>query len=275
MNINRLCSRIPVANVLRGKATAKRHRLLAILMLLAAAMPIGCGQSEETSTLARIQERGSMRIGTDATYAPFEFVSERTGLPAGYDIDLMDSICAHLGVKAEYIVSPFDGIIAGLTTDKYDCIISAMTITPDRAEKVLFSRPYYAAGQSIAVREDNDEIKSLADLNGRKVGVQMGTTGMRFAESLGGVEVFPYDHIGAAFIDLQNGRVDAVINDRPVTQIAIKERGGIKIVGDVLSDERYGIAVRKSDSLLVEQVDIILTELEEAGYFESLQVKWF
>jgi len=150
-----------------------------------------------------------------------------------------------------------------------------MTITDERAERVSFSMPYYAAGQTIAVRNDNEDIKSIDDLKGKKIGVQMGTTGMHLAQGLPDVEVFPFDHIGAAFLDLENGQVDAVINDRPVTLIAIRERGSFRMVGETLTSEYYGIAVRRSDTLLLEKIDAALDKLQREGFLDELQAKWF
>ncbi|MBU1319488.1 MAG: basic amino acid ABC transporter substrate-binding protein [candidate division Zixibacteria bacterium] len=246
----------------------------AVVVLLVAIVP-GCGNNDDISTAGRIERDGVMLVGTDATYIPFEYVSTETSKPEGFDIDLMNRLCVELGAKPEFIISPFDGIIAGLTTSKFDCIISAMTITDERAERVSFSMPYYAAGQTIAVRSDNETIKSIDDLKGKKVGVQMGTTGMYLAQGLTDVEVFPFDHIGAAFIDLENGQVDAVINDKPVTLIAIRERGTFRMVGETLTTESYGIAVRQTDTLLLGKINAALEKLEREGFLDELQAKWF
>jgi len=245
------------------------------VLILIAALIAGCSGDNQKSTSERIAKDGVMLVGTDATYIPFEFVSTETAEPEGFDIDLMNRICSEMGVKPEYVISPFDGIIAGLTTHKFDCIISAMTITDERAERVSFSIPYYAAGQTIAVRNDNTDVNSVDDLKGKKVGVQMGTTGMYLAQQLPDVEVFPFDHIGAAFIDLENGNVDAVINDLPVTLIAMKEKGTLHIVGEILTSESYGIAVRKQDTLLLGKINEALDKLEREGYLDELQEKWF
>lgn len=246
-----------------------------LVVILIAVTLAACGNSSDTSTADRIAKDGVMLVGTDATYIPFEYVSTKTGEPEGFDIDLMNRICSEMGVKPRYIISPFDGIIAGLTTNKFDCIISAMTITDERAERVSFTIPYYAAGQTIAVRNDNTNIHSVDDLKGKKVGVQMGTTGMYLAQQLPDVEVFPFDHIGAAFIDLENGHVDAVINDLPVTMIAMKEKGTFHIVGKTLTSESYGIAVRKEDTLLLSKINAALSKLEREGYLDELQKRWF
>ncbi|NMC43382.1 MAG: basic amino acid ABC transporter substrate-binding protein [candidate division Zixibacteria bacterium] len=244
--------------------------ILAGVLLVAA----GCGQKAE-STLDRVERTKVLRIGTDATYPPFETVNTATGRPEGFDIDLVEAICARQGWRAEIIVTPFDGIVPGLTGEKYDLIISAFTITPERAGAVLFSDPYYDAGQSIAVPLEETTIKTLADLTGKKVGVQLGTTGERLASSLPGVEVISFENIGSAFIDMENGRLDAVLNDLPTSTKLIGTRGRAMIVAQGLSDEKYGMAVRPADTTLIEAVNQALQEFKESGLIEQLQAKWF
>ncbi len=233
---------------------------------------VGCESDKE---LDLWKKNGVLRIGTDATYPPFEMVDTRTGRPEGFDIDIMDAICRLNKWKPEYVVTPFDGIISGLKSKKYDCIISAMTITPQREVIVAFSQPYYLAGQVVAVPIDNETIKSVDDLAGHKVGVQLGTTGERLAKTLSGVEVFSFDNIGAAFIDMENGHIDAVLNDLPTSKEYIRLQGKAKIVGEVLSKEHYGIAVRKQDRALLDKIDSSLTVIKKSGDYDKISQKWF
>ncbi|UCD17979.1 MAG: basic amino acid ABC transporter substrate-binding protein [Candidatus Zixiibacteriota bacterium] len=226
------------------------------------------------------QERGwepgtVLRIGTDATYPPFEIVDTEAGEPVGFDIDIINAVCRENGWEPHLIVTPFDGIISGLKSKKYDCIISAMSITPQREAVVAFSEPYYLAGQVIAVPVTDSLIYSALDLRGRRVGVQLGTTGERMAKTLAGVSVFSFDNIGAAFIDMENGQIDAVINDMPTTREYIKRRGNAKIVGKLLSEEYYGIAVRKQDSRLLQKIDAALQIIMESGEYDEIERKWF
>jgi len=248
------------------------HRALAfvaILVLLA-----GCG-GDTADTWSDITSSGTLRIGTDATYPPFETVDTATGDVVGFDMDLVRAVCAKYEVEPEFIITPFDGIVPGLRTGKYDVIISAFTITPERARQVLFSRPYYDAGQTIAVRLDDTTIVSLDNLKGKSIGVQLGTTGERMAHRVNGAEIFSYENIGAAFIDLENGRVDAVLNDEPTSRIIIAERKSAKLVGPRLSDEQYGMAVRPDDTTLVGKINTALIIFEEDGTLDSLKTKWF
>ncbi|MDD4051946.1 MAG: basic amino acid ABC transporter substrate-binding protein [candidate division Zixibacteria bacterium] len=235
---------------------------------------LGCGRKAE-STLERVERTKILRVGTDATYPPFETINTATGRPEGFDIDLITSVCDRLGWKPEFIVTPFDGIVPGLTGEKYDLIISSFTMTPGRAGAVRFSDPYYDAGQSIAVPLDNMTIKALGDLSGKKIGVQLGTTGERLAGTLAGVDVISFENIGSAFIDMENGKLDAVINDLPTSNEIIGTRGRAKIVAEGLSDEKYAMAVRLADTALVTAINKALAEQRQSGLIETLQKKWF
>ena len=238
--------------------------------LIVATILSGCVSSGDKAGATR-----TLRIGTDATYPPFETVNTNTGRPDGFDIDLIKEICAINGRTPEFIVTPFDGMIPGLNGKKYDVVISAMTITPERAAQIDFSEPYYLAGQTIAVPESVTTIEGLPDLYGKKVGVQLGTTGEIMAKNTAGIDVFSFDNIGAAFIDMANGNLDAVLNDYPTTQAYIKSHGGAKMVGPILSKEQYGIAVRKGDVELLKDINHALTELKNSGKYSELHQKWF
>ncbi|MCH7761195.1 basic amino acid ABC transporter substrate-binding protein [candidate division TA06 bacterium] len=225
-------------------------------------------------TFTRILETKTLRVGTDATYPLFE-TKDAGGNLVGFDIDLMNGLCEEMGVKAEFVVVPFDGIIPGLENEKYDAIISAMTITPKRGERVNFTQPYYLSGQSIAVREEEERIKGVEDLIGKKIGVQLATTGEMEAKKIEGAEVVSFDDILMAFTDLKNGNVDAVINDVPVSRKIISMKKGMKIVGPLLTNESYGIAVRKEDSKLLVAINKALESHKKKGKYEKLEEKWF
>lgn len=245
----------------------KRILLICIILLLVTS----CTQKENI----QVENRTILRIGTDATYPPFEIVNTETGQPEGFDIDLITEICKVNGWTPEFIVTPFVGIIPGLQNKKYDLVLSAMTITPKRAVVIDFSDPYYLAGQVVAVPLENKTILSIDNLKGKKVGVQLGTTGELMAKKMDGVEVFSYDNIGAAFIDMNNGNLDAVLNDFPTTQVYIQKHGTVKKVGDILSSEYYGMAVRKGDTTLLNSVNSALTLIKSDGRYRNLHLKWF
>ncbi len=239
---------------------------LSLLALLAA-----CGGQQDTAK----DNQKILRVGTDATYPPFESINPATGKPAGFDIDLMTEICKLNGWEPEFVTTAFDGIIPGLTSGKYDAVISALTITPQREAVVDFSEPYYLAGQSIAVPIHDTTTRGVSDLMGKKVGVQLGTTGEMMAKRMEGLHVYSFDNIGAAFIDMTNGNLDAVLNDFPTTREYIKRMGSAKIVGEILSTEHYGVAVRKGDDQLLQRINRALQQIKESGRFRDLHMKWF
>ena len=243
-------------------------------MTFAAALVVllGCAREGE---LPGWKTTGMLMVGTDATYPPFEMVNTASGKPEGFDIDMMNAVCRINEWHPDYIVTPFDGIISGLKSRKYDCVISAMSITPQREAIVSFSRPYYLAGQIVAVPLNDTIIRSVDDLRGRKVGVQLGTTGERMAKSLAGVSVFSFDNIGAAFIDMENGQIDAILNDFPTTSEYIRRKGSAKVIGELLSKEYYGIAVRRNDNELLSLIDSALIVIEDSGEYERIRSKWF
>ena len=244
-----------------------KHIFICIASLL---LLIGCTKEE-----AKESKREVLRIGTDATYPPFETVDTETGEPSGFDIDLIKEICKENNWRPEIIVTPFDGIIPGLNNKKYDVVISAMTITPERSAVVNFSDPYYFAGQILAVDKNNETIQSIDDVKGKRVGVQLGTTGEIMAKKMEGLQVFSFDNIGAAFIDMENGNLDAVLNDLPTTQTYINQHGTAKMVGEILSSEYYGIAVRQADTELLTDINYALSKIKSDNRYNELHLKWF
>ena len=171
---------------------------------------------------------------------------------------------------------PFDGIIPALQAGTVDAAISGMTITEERLQTVDFSRPYIKAGLAIAVKADNTDITSLEDLAGKKIAVQIGTTGADQAAEVDGAVISTFDSAPLALQELANGNVDAVINDAPVTLDAIASGNieGLKVVGELVTEEFYGIALPKGS----ENVDLIndaLMALMENGTYAEIYQKWF
>lgn len=258
---------------LTGSALRPISCLAAVIALCLLTLS-SCGKSGEDG-LARVQKSGVLRVGTDATYPPFEWIDTATGKVEGFDIDLVREICKEIGVRAEFVVVPFDGIIAGLVSGKYDMIASTFTITPERAKQVAFSDPYYDGGQAIAVPIYDTTTFGADDLKGKTIAVQLGTTGERRASQITDADIIAFENIGAAFIDMENGRVDAVINDKPTTELIIRQRGSAKIVGPTLTAEEYGLAVTHADHELLAAINKALAKIKTDGRFESMRAKWF
>ncbi len=215
-------------------------------------------------------------IGTEPAFPPFEMKDEATGDLIGFDIDLMKAIGEAAGREVKFISLPFDGLIPALQSKTLDAAISGMTITAERAQTIDFSRPYFKAGLAIAVKEDNDEIQSFEDLAGKRIAVQIGTTGADQAAQVEGATVSTFDGAPLALQELMNGRVDAVVNDLPVTLFAINEANlqGIKIVGELLTEEYYGIALPKG-SEDAEAINTALGQLIQDGTYADIYRQWF
>ncbi|HHV80456.1 TPA: basic amino acid ABC transporter substrate-binding protein [bacterium] len=221
-----------------------------------------------------IKARGELVVGSDAAYPPFEFV-DKDGNIVGIDIDIAKAVADYLGVRLRVVNTSFDGIIPALLAKKFDFLISAMTITPERAKQVDFSIPYYNAGQLITVRADDNRIKGEKDLQGKIVAVQLGTTGHFYAESIPGVkEVRKFETVDGAFLELKSGRADAVIADDLTSLAFVRSTDGLKVINKLLTKEQYGIAVRKEDKALLRAVNTVIARLKKEGVIEELRKKW-
>ncbi|MBE8994274.1 ABC transporter permease subunit [Microcystis aeruginosa] len=214
------------------------------------------------------------RVATEATFPPFEF--QQGGQLTGFDIDLMRAIGKEADLNIDFRNLPFDGIIPALQARTVEAAISGMTITAERAQAISFSRPYFRAGLAIAVREDNKTIKNFQDLKGKKIAVQIGTTGALEATKIPGAVVSQFDSAALALQELINGRVEAVVNDKPVTLYAIKEAGlrGVKVVGELLTEEFYGIALPKNSPYL-QLINDALGRVIESGQYDVIFQQWF
>ncbi len=216
-----------------------------------------------------------VRVATDATFPPFEIVDEATKELSGFDVELMNAIAEKAGITLEWTNLPFDPMLAGLSECQFDAAIAAITITEERKASMLFSDPYINAGQIVVVRKDEAAITGKADLEGKTLGAQLGTTGEIEAKAIANVTYKPYDTYDLAFLDLANGQIDAVIADYPTALGFIgKNPEGLKTVGEVFTDESYGIAVCKNRADLVETLNAALKAVKDEGIVTTLEQKW-
>ncbi|HEY9625827.1 MAG TPA: basic amino acid ABC transporter substrate-binding protein [Coleofasciculaceae cyanobacterium] len=256
-----------------------RQLTLGLLSLCCVAVFAACGTSTPT---ASTPESGSpaasgetLKVAIDPTFAPFQ-IKAANGSYEGFDIDLFNAISEAAGFKAELQQLPFDGIIPALQAGTVDATISTMTITAERAKTVDFSKPYFKAGLAIAVQEDNTDITSLATLKGKRIAVQIGTTGAEQAKAAGPSDLRTFDNAPLALQELANGNVDAVVNDAPVTLYAIKSGNitGLKVVGELLTEDYYGMATPKGSPNL-EKINAGLATVISNGKYAEIYTKWF
>nr|WP_199332149.1 ABC transporter permease subunit [Anabaena lutea] len=224
----------------------------------------------------------TLRVATEPAFPPFEFQG-KGGELTGFSIDLMRAIATAASFQVDFQSLPFDGIIPALQAKTIDAAISSITITEERAKTVAFSRPYFKAGLAIAtlakgnaILTDNQNITSFDSLQNKKIAVQIGTTGAEKAKSVTGAQVRSFDSAPLALQELQNGNVDAVINDAPVTLYAINTGNlqGIKVIQQLLTEEFYGIATAKSSPYL-SLINQGLTKVLENGNYQQIYQKWF
>jgi len=247
----------------------------AIVLLLAAMLAIplvtGCG-----GISGQTLHPGKLTMGSDMFYPPFETMEGTKAV--GFDVDLAQAIAGKLGVTLDVIPTAWGEIVGGLKTKKYDIIMSAMTITPDREKQINFSNPYIVSDQSLAVAS-NSKIKSVADLKGKTVGVQIGTTGQSKAEELqptaGIKKIEKFDSILVAFEALEQGKIDAIINDYPINMYISGQRGKTKVVAQIKTNEQYGIGVRKDNTALLASINKALKAVQDDGTYATIYKKWF
>lgn len=233
-----------------------------------------CGGGVETGW-DRIVRTGVLRIGTVAAHPPFASMDTASGAVLGFDIDLINEVCRELGCAPEYIVVAFDGIVAGLRAGQYDMIASALSITPERARNVAFSDSYYDGGLAIAVPSYDTIVNGEDDLTGLRIGVQSETTGESRAREIPRANVLTFDNIAAAFIQMENGQLDAVISDLTTASLIVRRRRQAKIVGPLLNSEQYGFAVRSADSKLLSGINRALAAIVSDGRYTILHDRWF
>ncbi|GAP14110.1 amino acid ABC transporter substrate-binding protein, PAAT family [Longilinea arvoryzae] len=237
--------------------------VLSVLVILATLLS-ACGTPKTKVTVA-----------TDATFPPFEYVDEKTQQITGFDVELIRLVADKAGLEISIENTPFDSVTAGISQCQFDIAIAAITITDERKQNMLFSDPYINAGQIVVVRKDETAIKSYADLNGKTVAAQLGTTGAVEAEKIPNVTFKPYDSYDLAFLDLQNAQIDAVIVDYPTALGFIaKNPDKLMTTGDVFTDESYGIAVCKSKPELVDKINAALKALKDDGKIKELEDKY-
>ena len=225
-------------------------------------------------TAVPMAELGTIKVGTNAEYPPFESVDEN-GNVIGFDIDIMNAIAKAAGFEVEFVNTRWDGIFVALSSGEFDAVASAATITDERKQAVDFSDPYFNAGQVLVVKKGSD-ITSVDDLAGKRVGVQLGTTGDIWSSENTQAEVVRYDEVTLAFQALGNGDVDAIINDAPTSADILKANPeiGAMIIGEPFTDEFYGIAVNKERQDVLKAINEGLAAIRASGEYDQIYNAW-
>lgn len=226
---------------------------------------------------AQAQDR-NLRIAFDIPYEPFEYRDENGEL-TGFEVELATAMCEELNANCEFVIQAWDGMIPGLLARKFDLIMSSMSITPERAERVLFSEPYYITpGGWFGPDSFSTDVTDMDAMKGKTVGVQRGTTMDTYVtENMGGVvSIKRYTTAEDMVLDLEGQRLDAVFVDYPVGEQTILNREGYKEVGEsVKLGDGVGVAMRKRDTQLAEDINAALKKLKEDGTYDAIMEKYF
>lgn len=246
----------------------KRILLVTILIVSIATLLFAAGK----------KETGDYVFAADCTWPPLEFVDE-SGAIVGFEIDLIAAIGEKSGHSMITKNVPWDGIFAGLYNGSYDGVASGVTVTEDRKNTMDFTTPILEVTQSIIVHKGNSEIKDEKSLNGKRVGVQIGTTGNFAAEKVDGVIVRAYDDIGLAIEDLLNRNLEAAVADSLIAAEFVLANPNyanrLEIVGSLGDDvEQIAIAVKKGNASLLKILNDTLAVLEADGTMAALKKKW-
>jgi ABC-type amino acid transport substrate-binding protein len=259
--------------------------LITALLLLAGTALTACGDDDDddggggagtgTTPSAELDlvKDGTLTVASDIPYPPFE-----QGDPPdyeGFDIDLINEVATRLDLETEIKDLPFDALLQGQGGGRYDVAIAATTITPGREKKVDFSDPYFNSEQSLLVRTDGD-IKSIDDVTSDTIiGTQDATTGETYANENTDADVRPFQETDDANQALENGQVDAVINDLPTTESVAEDNPDLEVVQTFDTGEEYGIIFGQDQDALLEQVNSALQEIKDDGTLDELYQKWF
>ena len=221
---------------------------------------------------------GTIIVGTEATFAPFEFKDTKTEEITGFDIDVIKAIAKMNGDTVVVRNMGFDALIPSLMTKQIDVAAAAISITPERLQRVSFTQPYYNSSVVILIRQaDKNKIVDLKSLENKRICAQIGTTGAELATSVKGSVVTQFNSVVEAYMELKNLGCEAVLNDQQVVENYLKD-GHDKSV--VMLSQRYepsvyGFAVKKDNEAMLDKLNRGLHQLRQSGEYDRIHQKWF
>ena len=271
--------------------------LVVVALMVAVLAVAGCSSTTTETTpvtpatpaapAVKTVNSGVLLVGSDTAFPPFETM--KGTVAEGFDVDLAAAIAKEMGLKSEFLPQKFDTLIPTLKAGgKYDVIMSGMTITDERKKEIDFSTAYIDSNQSIAVVKGKGFTKIPVDsaataaiqkaMTGKVIGVQSGTTGEAWAkENLKAAkQVIPFDDTLAAFSALNAGKVDAVVNDLPVSAYLVKTSYTTdEIIAEIPTGEQYGIAIAKTNPELTSAINAAIVKIKASGEYDTIYKKWF
>ena len=248
-----------------------RKTAVFILMVFLSGLVVGSVGAED---LAKVKASGEIKMAMSGQYPPFNFVDDNNQL-TGFDVEIGQAVAERIGIKATPLSTAWDGIIAGLLANKYELICGSMAITEERLKSIDFSEPYYRSGAQLFVKKGS-AIKSVADLKGKKVGVTLGTTYEKWVRAnIPDADVRTYKGVPDMILEVGYGRIDGFITDKIVGALAIKKKGApIALAGDLLYEEKMGIALRQNNPELKAAINDALAAIKKDGTYHDISMKW-
>jgi polar amino acid transport system substrate-binding protein len=260
----------------------RRFGATALFASLLLAVPAAAGAQD---TLTQIKRKGTVTVGTEAAFPPFEFVQD--GKIVGYGKDILDHVVAGLGVKLNQLDVPYQGIMPGLLAGKFDFIATSMLPTPERRQQFDFTIPIADGSMHVLKRKGDAGIKTVDDLAGKRVGTQLGTAAERDLRALeqrlksqgkpGFQEMKLFTAMPEAYLALANGQIVAAVAPLPSLAFTMKQRpGAFELVGPLGSEKSYfSWITRKDDKELLDFINARIRQLKDSGKLAELQQKWF
>jgi lysine-arginine-ornithine-binding protein len=225
----------------------------------------------------QLRAETALRIATEGAYPPFN-MKDKSGKLTGFDVDIAKALCAQIKAKCTIVAQDWDGIIPGLLAKKYDAIVASMSITDERKKKVDFTAPYYANYLQFVAKKGMKLDISKAGLKGKTIGAQRATISSQYLEKQykDVVRIKVYGTQQAAWLDLQSGRVDAVLSDIYPAHDWIRKNPAFTFVGKKIDiGDKIGIAVRKDETALRDKLSKGIAALRANGTYQKINAKYF
>ena len=255
-------------------------KYIVIAMLLLVLLTSCVNQTELDPKLKEIKDRGKLIVGSDIPYGVMEFFDD-SGNVVGIDVDIAREIADYLGVELEMRDIEWDQLFIDAKSNEIDLAISAITITSERAEKMLFSIPYFDAGQILIVQKDNQDITGPLNLQGLKIGVQIKTTGeteaKKYTDENNIKTYLSYECTAdneCMLDDLKTGKIDAIIMDYVAAIVIVSNEEELKILGEPFTEEFYGVVTAIGNDALLNEVNTVLRDIKRTGRLTEIINKW-
>ena len=235
--------------------------------------------AETAEKKADATEGNVLRIGTEGAYAPFNYTNA-DGTLGGFDIEIANAICADMQVTCEIMAQDWDGIIPGLKAGKYDAIVAAMSVTPERAQQVAFTDPYFSNALVFLAKKDSTfDPAKVTDINAHSIAAQRSTISSQWLENTyPKADMKLYDTLSNAFLDLGAGRVDAMISDKlPAIEWLSSTSGNNYVLkgAEIDINDNFAIAVRPNDEALQAKINTSLSNIKANGTYDKINQKYF